>query len=184
MAKLALFPVLLAAGCVIAGLYGAVHDQVSYTVSPDYFHAFKFHQFGIPAEQHDRVGAAVVGWRASWWMGLVIGPPVLLVGLVLPDARAYLTRSLAAFAVVAATALAAGLGALAYASATVTAADAPGYWVPDGVADPVAFVRVGIMHSFSYLGGLFGIVTACIYLLLARVRLARRPAVAADPGRR
>jgi hypothetical protein len=35
MAKLALFPVLLAAGCVIAGVYGMLHDQISYRVSPD-----------------------------------------------------------------------------------------------------------------------------------------------------
>jgi hypothetical protein len=109
MAKIALFPVLLAAGCVIAGLYGALHDQVSYTVSPDYFHAFKFRQFAIPAELHNRLGAALVGWYATWWMGLFIGVPVLVVGLIMPDGRTYLTRSLIAFAVVAVTALAVGL---------------------------------------------------------------------------
>ena len=48
MEKILLFPLLLAAGCIISGLYGAFHNQISYTVSPDYFHAFKFDQFGIP----------------------------------------------------------------------------------------------------------------------------------------
>jgi len=42
MRKLALFPFLLAAGCGISGLYGAAHDQISYSISPDYFHALKF----------------------------------------------------------------------------------------------------------------------------------------------
>ena len=59
-----------------AGGYGAVHNHISYTVSPDYFHAFKFHQFGIPPELRGRVGASIVGWHASWWMGLFVGIPV------------------------------------------------------------------------------------------------------------
>ncbi len=105
MTKLALFPVLLAAGCVIAGLYGAVHDQISYTVSPDYFHAFKFLQFNVPVHLHNRVGAALVGWHATWWMGVFIGVPVLLIGLILPGWRMYLSHCLMAFVVVISTAL-------------------------------------------------------------------------------
>ena len=93
MAKLALLPLLLVVGCLTAGLFGALHDQVSYSVSPDYFHAFKFHQFQIPPHLHNRVGAAIVGWRASWWMGPIIGVPLLTAGLLLPDWRAYLKHS-------------------------------------------------------------------------------------------
>ena len=49
------FHVLLAAGCLNAGVYGALHNQISFTVSPDYFFAFKFRQFGIPEEFRDRL---------------------------------------------------------------------------------------------------------------------------------
>jgi hypothetical protein len=59
--KAALFPVLLAAGCLVSGAYGALHDQLSYTVSPDYFHPLKFDQFSIPSHLHNRAGAAPVG---------------------------------------------------------------------------------------------------------------------------
>lgn len=48
--KVVLFPLLLVAACLTAGLYGALHNQISYTVSTDDFHAFKFHQFDIPEE--------------------------------------------------------------------------------------------------------------------------------------
>jgi hypothetical protein len=174
MGKLPLFPLLLAAGCVVSGVYGAAHDQISYTVSPDYFHHLKFRQFDVPGYLHHRLGAALVGWHATWWMGLFIGIPLLTVGLVLPDARAYWTRSLVAFGVVAVTALVVGLGGLAYAYQTVTTpADFPwGY--PAGVTDEVGFARVGVMHNFSYLGGFLGILTGSAYLLVARRRLARR----------
>ena len=174
MKKAALFPVLLIAACLIAGLYGALHNQVSYTVSPDYFHAFKFHQFGIPESLQGRVGASIVGWYASWWMGLFIGVPVLLVGLILPGWKAYLSRCLIAFAVVAGTALLVGLGALVYACLTISEASLPGYWYPNQVADKVAFARAGTMHNFSYLGGFLGIITGSLYLIVERVRRTRR----------
>jgi len=174
--KVALFPVLLFAGCLISGLYGALHDQISYTVSPDYFHALKFRQFDIPPDLHNRLGAALVGWYATWWMGLFIGIPLLSVGLIMPDARTYLTRCLVAFAVVAVTALAVGLWGLAYACLT-TMGRPPDFPWSDQVdwAKQKAFARVAVMHEFSYLGGFLGILTASAYLVVARVRLHRPP---------
>lgn len=174
MYKLILFPLLLIAGCVFAGAYGALHDQVSYTVSPDYYFAFKFHQFEIPPELQGRVGAAIVGWMASWWMGVLISLPILLVGLMMPDAKTYLTRCLVAFGVVTLTALVVGLAALAIAAATIHEHTLPDYWYPEGVQDKVAFARAGTMHNFSYLGGFLGILTGCAYLVFERYRLKRR----------
>lgn len=173
MGKVVLVPVLLVAACIIAGLYGVLHDQVSYTVSSDYYHGFKFRQFDIPADLHNRVGAAIVGWAASWWTGLIVGVPIVLVGLVIPGWRAYARHCLVAFGVVAATAFAVGLGALAYASLTISDLSVAGYWSPGSVADRVALERAGMMHNFSYLGGFLGIVTGTAYLAIAR---ARQPA--------
>jgi hypothetical protein len=58
----------------MAGLFGALHDQMSYTVSSEYFAKFKFIQFhlldpGVP----ERIRAAKVGFLASWWMGIPLG---------------------------------------------------------------------------------------------------------------
>lgn len=173
MLKLALLPVLLAVSCLVAGAYGAAHNQISFTVSPDYFYAFKFHQFRIPQEQQGRLGAAIVGWHASWWMGAVIGIPVLLGGLFLPDAESYFRHCLVAIGVVVLTTLLVGLGALALASATITDPNALPYLFPEGVVDRVAFARAGTMHNFSYLGGGLGIITAAIYLAIARAWLTK-----------
>jgi hypothetical protein len=156
MAKVVLFPVLLIAACLIAGLYGALHNQISYTVAPEYFHEYKFHQFGIPPELRGRDGAAIVGWHASWWMGFLIGVPLLIVGMILPGWKAYLSRCLIAFAVVVGTALLVGLAALLYAS----------------VENKVAFDRAGTMHNYSYLGGFLGIITGSLYLIIERIRSA------------
>lgn len=171
--KLALVPLLLIAACLIAGLYGALHNQISYTVSPDYFHTFKFKQFRIPEHQHGRVGAAIVGWYASWWMGLFIGIPVLLVGLILPGWKLYLSRCLLTFAVVACTALIVGLGALQYAKFTFAEGSLPWYAIRGEISDRVAFAQAGTMHNFSYLGGFIGIITGSLYLIAERLRINR-----------
>jgi len=158
MSKLYLFPLLFAAALVWAGLYGALHDQISYTIGPDYFHRFKFEQFQIPERLHNRIGAFIVGWQASWWMGYYIALPVLLLALLLPTARAYLTASVQAFAVVTGTAFLVGLGGLVYAT----------------IMNEPPFDRVGIMHDFSYLGGYLGIVTGSTFILFKWARSRRR----------
>lgn len=172
MIKLALAPLLIAVACLVAGIYGAIHNQVSYTVSPDYFHAFKFEQFSIPESLQNRFGASLVGWRASWWMGIFIGTPLVLVAMVIPGWRRYLLTTLKSFAVVAATALACGLGALLYGYFAISEYSISQSWFPDGVVDEVAFERAGTMHNFSYLGGAFGILTGCIYVAVVRVQIA------------
>jgi hypothetical protein len=155
MHKLVFFPVLLIAGCVIAGAYGAAHNQISYTVSPRFFSCYQFGRFDLPPEMWNRTGATLVGILATWWMGLVIGPPVLLVALVLPGWKAYVKHSLIAFGVAAGTALVIGLAALAAARFLLGRGEI-------GQAE--------MMHDFGYAGGGVGVLTAVAYLTVVRVR--------------
>lgn len=173
MHKLVFFPVLLVAGCVIAAAYGAVHNQISYTVSPEFFHLDLFNRCMTPIEFHNRAGASLVGVFTSWWMGLVIGLPVLLVALILPGWKAYVQHSLIAFGVAAVTALLIGLAALLVFSLVLTPATVGGFRFPPGVTDEVAFARAGMMHNFGYLGGGVGILLAVAYLIVVRVRMGR-----------
>jgi hypothetical protein len=168
MKKLAAFTALLVAGCLVAGVYGVLHDQISYTVSPEYFHRFKFIQFRIAPQWHNRVGAAKVGWMATWWMGAIIGLPVLGSGLLIRGVTAYVRHSLIAFGLVMLTAIVFGASALFVALATITPKHLPPYRFPDGVTNKVAFACVGAMHNFSYLGGFVGIFVGVAYLAWAR----------------
>ena len=47
MRKLATFFIIVLAAIVIASLYGVGHDQVTYTISPEYYTKFKFIQFNL-----------------------------------------------------------------------------------------------------------------------------------------
>lgn len=160
MSKPVLLPFLVGLACVMAAVYGALHNQISYSVGPDYFHALKFPQFGIAPALPYRAGAALVGVYASWWMGWVIGLPIAAVCLRARDAGAMVAVFLGAAALVMGLTLGLGLLSLLVPIAPEAAASFP---MPSAVQDPVAFARAALMHEISYGAGLFGLLVGLIY---------------------
>ena len=164
----------LLAAVVAGGLFGALHNQVSYTVAPEYFTAFKFHQFQVAPALRGRMGAAIVGVGASWWMGLLIGIPVSLASMRHRPARAQ-ARAIGrgVFAALACASLGSLTGLLlAFAGVVGLHVDPAGYYEP--LLDPIRFGRAGAMHNGAYLGGAVG-------LLLAPVRAFRDRSASPPP---
>jgi hypothetical protein len=63
-----------AVGAASAGLFGVLHDQVTYMVSEEYFTKVKFVQFAYADPgTGPRAFAGVVGFLASWWVGAIAG---------------------------------------------------------------------------------------------------------------
>jgi len=74
MRRIVIFLVFLPAAMLVAGLFGAFHDQIGYSVSSEYFTRFKFIQFRLlDTDLPERIRVAEVGFRASWWMGIPLG---------------------------------------------------------------------------------------------------------------
>ncbi len=153
MTRLFSFCLLLIGACFLAGAYGALHNQISFTVGPDYFYHLKFQQFNIPDGTAPRIGAALVGWEASWWMGIVLGMPIGFLVQFMPDLRAQRNVFFLACLMCVTSALAMGVGSLLI------------EWppenfefmiIPEAAENPEGYLRAAIMHSFSYLGGLIG----------------------------
>ena len=169
MKKAMLILPLLAIGCIVAGIYGVLHNQISYTVSPEYFHEFKYYQFRLEPSIPGRIGASIVGWNASWWMGLVIGIFIVPLGCVIPGTKRYFFGVMKTYAIVALTALVVGLSALLVAYLSIEP-ESVGEIVRYGntITHPVEFARAGTMHNFSYLGGLAGIITGIIWIIVER----------------
>ncbi|MGV6804777.1 MAG: hypothetical protein ACWA49_11265 [Ruegeria sp.] len=161
MAKLGVFLALLLTSMLAAGVFGALHNQISYSVGPDYFHQFKFPQFHIPEGVSPRIGAALVGWRASWWMGLIVGLPPFLLGLSLlsPASRLWAAGLRAIFAVLLLAAIASALG-LVFGLIAIDQEVAAQIALPARITDPVGFLRAGAMHDASYIGGFLGVFAA------------------------
>src|SRR5690349_25031334 len=59
-------------GALLAGCYGIVHDQITYSISEEYFTRlkviqFRYADFGFPP----RVLVAEIGFLATWWVGFI-----------------------------------------------------------------------------------------------------------------
>ncbi len=156
-------------GALIAGTYGILHDQITYTISPEYFTKLKFEQFhyanfGLP----DRVYVGEIGFLATWWVGLFSGGLLACVAVPLwPPAQA--TRyTLMGFAIIFGFAAAAGLVGFFLGYQRRSDPDFS-FWdyysAYNGVQDLPAFVNVAYIHNSSYLGGLIGLVVAVAFLI-------------------
>lgn len=169
MGKFPTFFVLLIVSAVAAALFGALHNQLSYSVGPTYFTDLKFLQFNISDTIPERLGAAYVGILASWWNGPLIGLPAFLYGLLtVPNPRSYLAAGLGAVFVVI---LLATFGALAGLLGGLIA-DNTGFW-DDGISFPDGptrqdLLRAGFMHDASYIAGALGGIAAFFPMRRAR----------------
>jgi hypothetical protein len=155
-------------GALIAGIYGVVHDQITYSMSPEYFTRLKFFQFhyadfGLPP----RYFVAEIGFLATWWVGLIAGwflARVAVPGAPPAEARSRCCRG---FAVILACAFAASLVGLGLGVSRGPNADLSGWQEfasQRGIVDLPSFVRVAYIHNASYLGGLIGLVLALVDL--------------------
>jgi hypothetical protein len=140
-------------GAILAGIYGALHDQISYTISPEYFTKLKFRQFWYADfDRGDRVFAGTVGFLASWWVGLIAAWLLARAGLgELPPARRR-TRTIQAFAIVAVVAVAAGIVAALIGAARTHGGDLDLAAVATRPVARSAASRVAHLHLGSYLG--------------------------------
>lgn len=177
MAKLGVFLLLLALSVLAAGLFGALHNQISYSVGPDYFLRYKFQQFAVPMDLSPRIGAAMVGWQASWWMGLFVGlPPFLLGAILFKEAVPFRAAGIRAIAAVLLSTAIAASGGLLFASLAINAEIAAELPLPVVASDPLGFVRAGIMHDASYLGGFAGVFLA-IWIVFRASRKSKEASV-------
>ena len=158
MRKVATLAAFLIVAVLAAGAFGVLHDQISYTVSSEYFTRFKFLQFhlldaGVP----ERVRAAKVGFLASWWMGLPLGLLTGVVGFIHPNASQMGKALLLSLAVIVGFTLAFALAGLTYGFFQTTTLDLnnyAGWFLPQGLEHPRNFICAGYMHNSAYLGGL------------------------------
>jgi hypothetical protein len=155
-------------GVIVAGPYGALHDQISFAISPEYFTKVKFKQFsyadfGWPP----RLFAAEVGFLATWWVGLFAGWIVARAGLAELPAPARPKLVFKAFAIVLITTMLAGVvGALLGVEATRRSDLSSWSDLQRAleIKDLRAFVIVAYLHAAGYLGALFGLVLAVVYV--------------------
>jgi hypothetical protein len=174
MKKFVVFITIILFAIVLAGLYGIIHDQITYSIAPEYFTRFKYRQFNIdPAIYGDRMAVALIGFLATWWMGYIIGIPLSAVALIYPDHRSMRRSALKAIVIVFITAVI--FGVIGYFRGKYhlvkTGVD---WWLPEDLIHRDDFIIVGSIHNYSYLGGIVGLILGIIYLVTMRYTSSKK----------
>lgn len=159
-------------GAALGAAYGALHDQVSYAIAPEYFTRMKFEQFawadvGLPP----RAFASMVGVLAAAPVGLFVGWFLGRAGLDRVEAGGRRRCLVTSFALVLGTAALAGaIGAWVGTGADL---DSWGHWRAGlGLRDLRAFVVVAWLHAAGYAGAAVGLGVAVVRIRRLHTRQA------------
>lgn len=157
--------------CILAGIYGILHDQLTYTLSPEYYTRFKFDQFNVnPAEfGGPRMAVAAIGFLASWWTGFFIGAGLGITALLFNNHREMVKVLPRAIVVVFITAILMGPTGYLY-GRFVLLKYGVDWYIPKELAKPDRFIQAASIHNYSYVGALLGLLLGISYLFVQKAK--------------
>jgi hypothetical protein len=156
-------------GCVIATCFGVLNDQVTITISREYYSVFKHDQFAWIIDSPDlrdsslRVQAVAIAILSSWWLGAILG---LIIGFAAAFSKtqtyiyARIVKAQLTTCLISAT-TAVVLGCCAYIlfpRLEITLDDWP---FLTGIHDMRHAFLVGWWHNGAYIGAVVGLIKAC-----------------------
>jgi MFS family permease len=155
--KFAILILLLILGPVVAGIYGGLQDQIAYTVSPEFFTKFRFPIYNIAGDTNPRWGAAVVGFKNTWQVGLLLGGILSLMGMIHYDWQKMLKYTLSAFFISISVAFIFSLIGLAMGAGDTEISSGL------NIIDKDHFLAVEKMNNFSKMGGVIGMLLGLFF---------------------
>lgn len=179
MRKFTILLLVIGVTVVIAALYGVGHDQITYSISPEYYTRYKFIQFNLAdsgAARHmtqPRSAVVLVGIKASWWMGLYIGAVLGLVALSFRNADRMFQSAMQALGLVLLCTVACGFAGWWYGRDGLVRKGV-NWTFPDHLTDKPAFITAGTIHDFSYAGAGIGLVAGIVFLIVKNYRVRKR----------
>ncbi|HOZ67775.1 MAG TPA: hypothetical protein PLU11_13255 [Chitinophagaceae bacterium] len=158
--------------CIMAGIYGILIDQLTYTVSPEYYTQYKFPLYHINPFEFggDRMAAIVIGFIATWWTGLFIGAGIGFTGLIFENQRIRRKNMAIAVLIVLITTLL--LGVIGYFFGVMIEVDevVENRRLIQSLANPVDFIVVGYVHQYSYVGAFLGLFLGISFLFTQKAK--------------
>ncbi|MGE9269534.1 MAG: hypothetical protein ACQKBU_01920 [Verrucomicrobiales bacterium] len=161
-------------GAIMAGTYGAIHDLVTFRLSPEYYTKFKFLQFAeVDFGWSDRAFVVWIGFLATWWVGLLAGWLLARFAVrpgsgFLPLRRIVLRLGGVLVGAVLGSLVGAGFGR---ARVEHGLPDSWLVWQDSlGIVDLEAFARVAYIHNFGYAGAAFGLIAASVSVIREKTR--------------
>lgn len=153
--------ILIVMAALAGGIYGALYDQLTYTISPEFFTKFRFGRFNLDPDMDERMAAALIGLLNTWKTGLVLGGILALAGLINADHKLMFRYTVQAFLITLLIAFCIGL--IGWSIGPLENQSNPDAAL--GVVDVTAFKTVVNMNNFSYAGGIVGMLVGIFHQL-------------------
>lgn len=168
MKKIGILVLTVIISIIMASLYGALHDQVTYSISSEYFTIYKFDQFGFLdwGNNNPRLTTALIGVLATWWVGLYIGIVQGLVGLLHQSHKHMFTYVMRAIFITLGVAIVFGI--IGYIVGILDTQNYENCCFPYEIKDGRSFKIVGSIHNYSYTGGEIGAVLGIAYQIIMK----------------
>lgn len=158
------FVLILLISILLAGIYGIIHDQITFTISPEYYTLLKFQQFNIKnLPLNTRIKVGMVGFLATWWVGLFLGFVYAFISLF-RDSKKILKVTIMSILINLCVTFIFGISGYLFAVLFLSPENI-NWYIPLGTKDIHNFINVGSIHNFGYIGGIAGLVIGIIYLI-------------------
>lgn len=142
MIRIFFFIVLIVAGVLLACIYGIVHDQLTYLISPEFYTKIRFPQYNIHSNAA-RWGVSLVAIYSSWKIGFIFSIIITAMGAIHNYTKLFVKYTVEAYLVVA---------------TTTSIISFVGYLLElskDNINNG-NFLMVQSIHNFTYIGGIIG----------------------------
>jgi hypothetical protein len=158
---------------LLGGIYGAIYDQLTYSISPEFFTKFRFELFNVDPAMNTRLTVARIGFLNTWKAGSIIGSVLALTGMINADYKRMIRFSIYAFVIALTIAYITGL--IGWAVSPLASQDDPGMEL--NILNKDAFKTVVNMNNFSYAGGVVGMLVGIFYQLYGHRKYRMREAL-------
>ncbi|GEP52788.1 hypothetical protein FNO01nite_34600 [Flavobacterium noncentrifugens] len=169
MKKTAILVILTISIVVLTSIFGVINNQISYSISPEFFTKSMFPRFGFVEYGLDtpRLTAAIIGIWSTWWLGLIIGLIYSIISLSKNNTKtifSYLTNAiLTTFIFVFAS------GILGFIFGKISLTNVIINRGFSGSQEQLKnFVTVGYIHDFEYGGAILAILFVTLKPFLKR----------------
>lgn len=149
-----IFIVLLILAPVLASLYGFLHDQITFSISEEFFTKFRFNDYVMPHTWHPRAKAGMIGIMNAWKTGIPFGIILTAVGRIHKNTHKLMVYTFYTYLVTFFMTAAFSLIAI-YMPAPAEMVELV-KTMPANITDPIAFQRVVRINNFGYVGGIIG----------------------------
>lgn len=172
MRKIGILLLTIIISTVIASLYGAIHDQVTYSISSEYFTVYKFDQFGFLdwGNNNPRLTTALIGVLATWWVGLYIGIFQGLVGFIHQNHKLMFKHVINAISITLVVTVIFGI--FGFVMGKLDTQTYENCCFPYNIKDVKSFKIVGSIHNYGYAGGEIGALIGVAYQIIMRRKKA------------